>query len=95
MVLAGGIVNASGPNEVEAAGEKFTAPTITIATGGYPTLPDIPGANLAITSDGFFELEELPKKVAVVGAGCVLCRKPAVARFSQNMTPASRIDAAI
>jgi glutathione reductase (NADPH) len=45
---------------------------ILIATGGYPTVPkDSPGAELGITSDGFFELEELPKRVAVIGAGYI------------------------
>ncbi|KAF7978715.1 hypothetical protein HWV62_44997 [Athelia sp. TMB] len=47
---------------------------ITIATGGRPTIPSedkIPGANLGITSDGFFELETQPKRVVVVGAGYI------------------------
>ena len=45
---------------------------IMIATGGYPTIPtDIPGSDLGITSDGFFELEHQPKKVAIVGAGYI------------------------
>jgi glutathione reductase (NADPH) len=39
--------------------------------GGTPALPDIPGAELGITSDGFFELEDLPRRVAVVGAGYI------------------------
>lgn len=50
------------------------ADKITIATGGRPTIPsdkDIPGASLGITSDGFFELEEQPKRVVVVGAGYI------------------------
>ncbi|KAK7049425.1 Glutathione reductase [Paramarasmius palmivorus] len=55
---------------------KYTlnADQVCIATGGYPTIPsdeDIPGASLGITSDGFFELEEQPKRVAVVGAGYI------------------------
>ncbi|WP_163652255.1 glutathione-disulfide reductase [Listeria sp. PSOL-1] len=53
------------------AGEKYTADHILIATGGKPTIPDIPGAELGITSNGFFALKELPKKVAVVGAGYI------------------------
>ena len=44
---------------------------ILIATGGRPTLPDIPGAELGITSDSFFELDQLPKRVVVVGAGYI------------------------
>ena len=42
-----------------------------IAVGGYPTWPSIPGAEHGISSDGFFELEELPKKTVVVGAGYI------------------------
>ena len=47
---------------------------ITIATGGLPTTPSedqMPGANLGIDSDGFFNLEDQPKCVAVVGAGSI------------------------
>jgi len=47
---------------------------ICVATGGYPTHPSedqIPGASLGIDSDGFFALEEQPKRVAVVGAGYI------------------------
>lgn len=42
-----------------------------IAVGGYPTIPDVEGKEHAITSDGFFELNELPKKSTVVGAGYI------------------------
>jgi glutathione reductase (NADPH) len=52
-------------------GEVLTAPHITIATGGRPQLPPIPGAELGITSDGFFELPARPRHVAVVGSGYV------------------------
>ena len=47
------------------------AKNILIAVGGKPNIPDIPGAELGITSDGFFDLETQPKKVAVVGAGYI------------------------
>lgn len=50
---------------------RYTAPKILIATGGRPSIPDIKGAEHGITSDGFFEIEELPPKVAVVGAGYI------------------------
>jgi glutathione reductase (NADPH) len=50
----------------------FKAPHICIATGGYPIMPkDIPGAEHGITSDGFFDFEELPKRIGVVGAGYI------------------------
>ncbi|KAJ5948112.1 Glutathione reductase [Penicillium verhagenii] len=44
---------------------------ILIATGGRPNIPNVPGAEHGITSDGFFEIEELPPKIAVVGAGYI------------------------
>jgi len=52
-------------------GEVLSAPHVTIATGGRPELPNVPGAELGITSDGFFELEARPGRVAVVGSGYV------------------------
>lgn len=53
-------------------GDKpVTAPHIVIATGGTPNVPSLPGAELGITSDGFFELREQPRRVAIVGAGYV------------------------
>ena len=58
---------------VEVNGEKYSADHILIAVGGYPIIPNIPGAEYGITSDGFFALTEQPKRVAVVGAGYIAC----------------------
>ncbi len=56
---------------VDVDGEVYRGKRIAIATGGYPGVPDIPGAELGYTSDGFFELEERPQRVAVVGSGYI------------------------
>jgi glutathione reductase (NADPH) len=56
---------------VDVDGRRMSAPRIVIATGGHPIVPEIPGAELGFTSDGFFELEERPQRVAVVGSGYV------------------------
>ena len=56
---------------VEVNGTHYTADHIMIATGGEPIIPDITGAEYGIDSNGFFELAERPKRVAVVGAGYV------------------------
>ncbi len=56
---------------LEVNGEHYTADHIVISPGGRPMVPDIPGADLGITSDGFFALTEQPKRVAVVGAGYI------------------------
>jgi glutathione reductase (NADPH) len=59
------------PHTVTAAGRTFHAPHIIIATGGQPRLPAIPGTELGITSDGFFELTERPQRAAVVGSSYI------------------------
>ncbi len=51
--------------------KTYTAERIILAPGGTPTIPEIPGAELGISSDGFFELTTMPRKVAVVGAGYI------------------------
>ena len=56
---------------VSVAGVEYTAGHIAIATGGRPIIPRVPGAELGIDSDGFFALEALPRRVAVIGAGYI------------------------
>lgn len=58
-------------NTVEVNGENISADHILIAVGGTPARPDIPGAEYGIDSDGVFELQILPKRVAIVGAGYI------------------------
>ncbi len=61
----------AGGGRVEIGGEAHEARHVVVATGGEPVLPDLPGAALGITSDGFFALGELPASVAIVGSGYV------------------------
>jgi glutathione reductase (NADPH) len=56
---------------VDSSGASYRAKHVVIATGGRPHYPPVPGAELGITSDGFFELEHLPRRVAVVGSGYI------------------------
>ncbi|NIR28262.1 MAG: glutathione-disulfide reductase [Gammaproteobacteria bacterium] len=60
-----------GPRTLEVNGTRYTADHVVIATGSRPMVPDVPGAELGITSDGFFELETRPEHVAVVGSGYI------------------------
>ena len=60
-----------GPRTVAVNGTRLEAPNVAIATGGRPIIPTWKGAELGITSDGFFELPRQPRRVAVVGAGYV------------------------
>lgn len=66
-----GHASLGGEGVVVVDGEKHRARHIVIATGGRPVVPAIEGAELGITSDGFFELEERPGKVLIVGSGYV------------------------
>ena len=50
---------------------SYTASKILIATGGRPFIPNVPGAEYGISSNGFFELEQQPRRVALVGAGYI------------------------
>ena len=59
------------PHTVAVAGATYEADRIVIATGGRPIVPRIPGAELGIVSDDFFELEERPQRVLIAGSGYV------------------------
>jgi glutathione reductase (NADPH) len=69
--LVRGFARLTGPHSLEAAGRTITARHTVISTGGRPMVPMVPGAELGITSDGFFDLEHLPRRVVVVGSGYV------------------------
>ena len=59
------------PHTVVVGGQRYSAEKILVATGGRPVVPDVPGAELAITSDEAFYLEKLPARVLVVGGGYI------------------------
>ena len=56
---------------IEVNGEKITADDILIATGTQASLPDIEGVEFGIDSNGFFELQDLPKRTAIIGSGYI------------------------
>lgn len=56
---------------LEVNGEQYTADHIVVAPGGYPVIPEISGADLGMTSDGFFELNDQPEHIAIVGSGYI------------------------
>lgn len=52
-------------------GARVQAETILVATGGHPVLPNIPGAEFAITSNEAFQLDELPRRIVIQGGGYI------------------------
>ena len=56
---------------VQVKDRQITADKILIAVGGHPIKPDFPGSDLAITSRGMFQLDQIPEKLAIVGGGYI------------------------
>jgi glutathione reductase (NADPH) len=59
------------PHTVSIGGKNISAKHILIATGSWPQVPQIPGRELAVTSNEAFQLERLPKRAIVVGGGYI------------------------
>ncbi len=57
--------------KLQKTGRTITTDKVLIATGGWPTKPDIPGIEHAITSNEAFHLEKLPKRILIVGGGYI------------------------
>jgi len=59
------------PHTVEIGGRHYTADNILIATGGHPTVPDIPGIEHVISSNEALDLPKLPRRIVIVGGGYI------------------------
>lgn len=62
-----------GPNCVAVGDDLFVARKILIATGATPEKPDVPGADLMVTSNEVFQLQRRPQHVVIVGGGYIAC----------------------
>lgn len=71
ITLIKGFATLLNKNTVKVNDKTYTADHILIATGGHPLIDDVPGAHFGIDSDGFFDLQEQPKRVVVAGAGYI------------------------
>ncbi|HVZ46228.1 MAG TPA: glutathione-disulfide reductase [Ramlibacter sp.] len=72
-----GWASVTGPHGVRVRTERgereFNARHILVATGGRPSVPDFPGCEHVVTSDGMFDLEPFPGRLVVVGGGYIAC----------------------
>lgn len=66
-----GTATFAGKDTITVASKTYKAQQIIIATGCQPDHPGITGAEYGIDSDGFFKLRQLPKKIAIIGAGYI------------------------
>ena len=69
-----------GARTVTVGDMRLSADHVVIGTGGVPMLPSTPGAEHGITSDGFFELDDLPGRVVVSGSGYIAVELAGVLR---------------
>lgn len=58
-------------HSIEIAGQVYTAERILIATGGTPTVPDMPGKEHVITSNEALDLPTLPDSITINGGGYI------------------------
>ena len=83
----------AAPGRVAIGDDVHEARHVVVATGGRPLVPDIPGAGQGLTSDGFFELERMPARVAIIGSGYVAAELSGVfAALGSRVTLAIRYD---
>jgi glutathione reductase (NADPH) len=61
----------SGPNEIDVDGKIISAKHILIAVGGWPWTPEFPGSELTVSSNDVFDMDQLPKEIAVMGGGYI------------------------
>src|SRR5450755_3097145 len=73
VTLVRGFARFIDAHTVEVNGVRMKAPHIVIASGGFPAVPRLPGAERGITSNGFFALERRPHRVAIAGSGYIAC----------------------
>jgi pyruvate/2-oxoglutarate dehydrogenase complex dihydrolipoamide dehydrogenase (E3) component len=79
----------TGPNSLQVDGQTLRFKKAVIATGGRPVAPRIPGLEDVgyLTNETIFSLTELPRRLAVIGAGPIGCElAQAFARFGSRVT---------
>lgn len=83
----------TGVREIGVGGRALRARHVVIATGSQALVPEVPGADLGITSDGFFALEALPERVAIAGSGYIAVELAGVLRaLGASVTVLARRD---
>ncbi len=81
----------TGPNSVRVGDKELTAKRIFIGVGAHPRPLKIPGGELAIHSDEFFELSELPRRVVFIGGGYISMEFACfAARYGSDVTVLQR-----
>src|SRR5205823_3099997 len=88
-----GLAKFRGPRSVELGSELLEARFVLLAVGAVPMPLGIPGEELVITSTQFLELEQLPKRVVLLGGGFIAAEFAHIAaRARANVTIVEQMD---
>ena len=71
VTIIEGTASLSDANTVVVGDTSYRAKHITIATGSWPVIPDVPGKECILTSNEMFYLPQLPKQAVVWGGGYI------------------------
>ncbi|SFR44092.1 NADPH-glutathione reductase [Marinobacter daqiaonensis] len=71
VTIIQGTATVKGPNTVTVGERELTAAHITVATGSWPSIPDVPGHELILSSNEMFYLPQLPREAIVWGGGYI------------------------
>lgn len=71
VTIIEGTARLTGPNTVQVGDRVLQATHITVATGSWPVIPDIPGGDMMLSSNEMFYLPQLPKEAVVLGGGYI------------------------
>lgn len=71
VTIIEGTASIKDPNTVVVEGKEYTTAHITVATGSWPVIPDVPGKECILTSNDMFYLPQLPKQAVVWGGGYI------------------------
>jgi len=80
VTLIEGRARLAGADAVEVDGQLYRTERILVATGGWPAPPDVPGGELAISSNEVFDLPQFPHRLVVVGGGYIACEFASIFR---------------
>jgi glutathione reductase (NADPH) len=80
VTLLRGRAQLASAHEVNVSGERWRARHILVATGGHPLMLEVPGGELAVSSNAMFDLPRFPRRLVVVGAGYIACEMASIFR---------------
>lgn len=83
------------PHRVQVNGREISSRSIVLAIGAEPQIPPVPGLRESnpLTSENLWEIQELPKRLVVIGGGPIGCElAQAFARLGSEVSVVEQMD---